>query len=580
MDKDFSDNNAGTVTVSLTCDSGTVTNTDPTATETDDAEFKVDGFTPGDTCDASEGSAPAGYTKDESDCQNLVLGTDTSCKITNTLNSTTITVDKDFSDNNAGTVTVSLTCDSGTVTNTDPTATETDDAEFKVDGFTPGDTCDASEGSAPAGYTKDESDCQNLVLGTDTSCKITNTLNSTTITVDKDFSDNNAGTVTVSLTCDSGTVTNTDPTATETDDAEFKVDGFTPGDTCDASEGSAPAGYTKDESDCQNLVLGTDTSCKITNTLNSTTITVDKDFSDNNAGTVTVSLTCDSGTVTNTDPTATETDDAEFKVDGFTPGDTCDASEGSAPAGYTKDESDCQNLVLGTDTSCKITNTLNSTTITVDKDFSDNNAGTVTVSLTCDSGTVTNTDPTATETDDAEFKVDGFTPGDTCDASEGSAPAGYTKDESDCQNLVLGTDTSCKITNTLNSTTITVDKDFSDNNAGTVTVSLTCDSGTVTNTDPTATETDDAEFKVDGFTPGDTCDASEGSAPAGYTKDESDCQNLVLGTDTSCKITNTLNSTTITVDKDFSDNNAGTVTVSLTCDSGRCEHRSDRYRDR
>ena len=72
----------------------------------------------------------------------------------------------------------------------------------------------------------------------------------------------------------------------------------------------------------------------------------------------------------------------------------------------------------------------------------------------------------------------------------------------------------------------------------------------MTDTDNTATETDDAEFKVDGFTPGDTCDASEGSAPAGYSKNESDCQNLVLGTDTSCKIT-TRRPTTITVDKDF-----------------------------
>ena len=36
------------MTVTLTCESGTVTDTDNTATESDDAEFKVDGFTPGD----------------------------------------------------------------------------------------------------------------------------------------------------------------------------------------------------------------------------------------------------------------------------------------------------------------------------------------------------------------------------------------------------------------------------------------------------------------------------------------------------------------------------------------------------
>ena len=116
---------------------------------------------------------------------------------------------------------------------------------------------------------------------------------------------------------------------------------------------------------------------------------------------------------------------------------------------------------------------------------------------------------------------------------------------------MLGTDTSCQIVNTT-TTTITVDKDFSDDGSGQVTILLTCESGTVTDTDNTATESDDAEFKVDGFTPGDTCDASEGPAPTGYSKNESDCQDLVLGTDTSCQIVNTT-TTTITVDKDFSD---------------------------
>ena len=101
------------------------------------------------------------------------------------------------------------------------------------------------------------------------------------------------------------------------------------------------------------------------------------------------------------------------------------------------------------------------------------------MTLTCDSGHGDRHDDTATESDDAEFKVEGFTPGDTCDASEGSAPAGYSKNESDCQDLVLGTDTSCQIVNTT-TTTITVDKDFSDDGTGEVTVTLTCESGTVT----------------------------------------------------------------------------------------------------
>ena len=307
----------------------------------------------------------------------------------------------------------------------------------------------------------------------------------TSITVDKDFSDDGPGEVTVTLTCDSGDVTEDDNTATESDDAEFTVDGFTPGDTCDASEGGAPSGYTKDESDCEDLVLGTDTSCQIVNTT-TTSITVDKDFSDDGSGEVTVTLTCDSGDVTEDDNTATETDDAEFTVDGFTPGDTCDASEGAAPAGYTKDESDCEDLVLGTDTSCQIVNTT-TTSITVDKDFSDDGPGEVTVTLTCDSGDATQDDIHGDG--DRRRRVHGrwVHPGDTCDASEGGAPSGYTKDESDCEDLVLGTDTSCQIVNTT-TTSITVDKDFSDDGSGEVTVTLTCDSGDVTEDDNTATE--------------------------------------------------------------------------------------------
>jgi hypothetical protein len=295
----------------------------------------------------------------------------------NTLNSATITVEKDFSDDSSGEVTVSLTCESGDVTETDNTATETDDAEFLVEEFTAGDTCDASEGAAPAGYTKDESDCQNLVLGTDTSCEIVNTLNSATITVKKDFSDNSTDSVTVSLDCGAGvtvTAQGGDNTASEADPVEFTVDGFTASTRCDASE-TAPAGYTKDESDCQdvdpNAAAAADRECTIVNTKNpggggggggggddSTSITVDKDFSDDSGGEVTVTLDCGTATVTTVDGTATETDDAEFTVTGLDGDDTCTASEGAAPDGYTKNETDCMNFDPESKTSCTIVNTL------------------------------------------------------------------------------------------------------------------------------------------------------------------------------------------------------------------------------
>ena len=289
----------------------------------------------------------------------------------------------------------------------------------------------------------------------------------------------------------------------------------------------------------------TNASCTFRNEVSSASITVDKDFSDDSSGEVTVSLDCGTATETTVDGTATESDDAEFTVVGFDGDDVCTATEGSAPSGYTKNESDCQSFDPESKTSCQIVNTLNSAVVNVAKDFSPDNAnGSVTVSLDCGQGVnVVNDDTSATDADTADFTVEGFTSSTVCSASEGQAPAGYTKDESGCQSIdpeQVGVGAECTIVNTLNSATITVDKDFSDDSSsGEVTVDLTCESGTVTDTDATATESDDAEFLVEGFTVGDTCDATEGSAPSGYTKDESDCQDLVLGTDTSCQIVNT-----------------------------------------
>ena len=149
------------------------------------------------------------------------------------------------------------------------------------------------------------------------------------------------------------------------------------------------------------------------------------------------------------------------------------------------------------------------------------------MTLTCDSGDVTEDDNTATRVGRrASSRSTGFAPGDTCDASEGGAPAGYTKDESDCEDLVLGTDTSCQIVNTT-TTSITVDKDFSPNAAGEVTVTLTCESGDVTEDDNTATEADPGRVhRREVYVTATRCDASEGTAPAGYTKNESDCQDV------------------------------------------------------
>ena len=71
----------------------------------------------------------------------------------------------------------------------------------------------------------------------------------------------------------------------------------------------------------------------------------------------------------------------------------------------------------------------------------------------------------------------------------------------------------------------TVYKDFSDNNGASVSVSLSCSSGTVTNNPQQASESSPAVFSIAGANAGATCTAVENSVPAGYTADESDCQN-------------------------------------------------------
>jgi hypothetical protein len=114
---------------------------------------------------------------------------------------------------------------------------------------------------------------------------------------------------------------------------------------------------------------------------------------------------------------------------------------------------------------------------------------------------------------------------------------GYLVDESGCQDgdAING---SCTIINTLNSGSFTVNKDFTDGNSSSVSISLSCTSGTVTNSPQFASEFSSAVFAVEGFDPGTTCTATEGNPPAGYLVDETDCQDsdVING---SCTIVNT-----------------------------------------
>jgi hypothetical protein len=134
--------------------------------------------------------------------------------------------------------------------------------------------------------------------------------------------------------------------------------------------------------------------------------------------------------------------------------------------------------------------------------------------------------------------VSGANPvGTTCTATE-TVPAGYTANQAGCAAVTPGG--SCTITNTLNligGNTITVNKDFTDNNAAAVSVSLSCTSGSVVATPRNASESAPAVFTVNGALAGATCTATE-SIPAGYAASQANCASVPLGG--SCTITNAL----------------------------------------
>jgi hypothetical protein len=84
----------------------------------------------------------------------------------------------------------------------------------------------------------------------------------------------------------------------------------------------------------------------------------------------------------------------------------------------------------------------------------------------------------------------------------------------------------------------TVYKDYSDNNTDSVSVTLSCSSGTVTNSPQWASEAAPAVFTIEGAASNATCTATETSVATGYTKDESDCQNRAING--SCTLINIL----------------------------------------
>src|SRR6185503_19747394 len=161
--KVFSDDNAAHVSISLSCDSRTVSNSPQNASDETTiggapALFTVTGYTGDPTCTATE-TVPAGYTASGTPtgtCQATLTSAGT-CTITNTATSASFTVHKVFSDDNAADVSISLSCDSGTVSNSPQNASDETTiggapALFTVTGYTGDPTCTTTE-TVPAGYT-------------------------------------------------------------------------------------------------------------------------------------------------------------------------------------------------------------------------------------------------------------------------------------------------------------------------------------------------------------------------------------------------------------------------------------------
>jgi hypothetical protein len=578
VNKTYDDDNETAVLITLTCTGDTIIADDTLdAAPGAPAEFDVSGFDVDDTCTATESGVPAGYTTDNTDCVEVNIEDPGECTIANTLNTGGFTVNKDFSDDNTATVSVTATCSSGTVTNNPQLASEAAPAVFTVEGFEPGATCTATEGTAPTGYTSDETDCQDQDP-IDGSCTITNTQDSVTFTVNKDFDDDNTASVDVSLSCtdvDPADITVNDGTASEASPAGFTVSNFPfGGTTCTATE-VEPAGYTAVSTTCQDDIgLATNGECTITNQQDPVTFTVNKDFDDDNTAAVSVSLSCtdvDPADITVNDGSASEASPASFTVNDFPfGGTTCTATE-VEPAGYTAVSTTCQDDIgLATDGECTITNVANTGTFTVRKIWTDDSQGDVSVTATCTAPAIVLNNPQlAGGSGSAIFNVSRVTESTTCTATE-AVPQGYEADISDCQDgdPING---GCAITNTptaVDRATFRVTKDFTDDNTAGVEVLISCNTGLPLDQSKVITEATHVEFVVGDFDPGEMdCDVFE-VVPNGYsptytagfdtegdaiiTDDAEGCHfDDVVGGDFTCHIVNTPDPVDVVIIKDW-----------------------------
>jgi hypothetical protein len=334
--------------------------------------------------------------------------------------------------------------------------------------------------------------------------------------------------------------------------ATFLVSNFPwDGTSCWATE-EVPAGYEQSATTCGAAGMGTIAvfpgvmlslpACTITNRPTEAVFTIGKTFDDGNAGLgVAVTPVCTDddggGTITYTPAggTAFQNTDVDVTVKYFHANAECGATE-VEPQGYTQDNlpagQDCQSdwgISDGQGNSCELYNELNTATWRVDKDFTDNNPGTVTMTLVCSSGDVS--DPVViTEGNPQSLNVLGFNTGDygptSCSVVESNLPNdGYMEIGStpDCdvdpvahEGVYLG----CLKTNepTLRAT-FNVNKIFDDNNPMDVAVTLSCDTGIPLEQTKIISQGSPVEFVIVDFDSGELdCDITE-VVPLGYSEE-------------------------------------------------------------
>jgi hypothetical protein len=173
---------------------------------------------------------------------------------------------------------------------------------------------------------------------------------------------------------------------------------------------------------------------------------------------------------------------------------------------------------------------------TVYKDFSDNSSSSVSISLSCTSGTITNNPQNASEASPAVFNILDAAPGAVCQAIENPVPPGYTKDEWDCQQGHPLNEW-CVIVNNANTANFLVGISYSDNSDALAKVELQCTNGNVNATHLYASPGNPAVFEVTGFS-GDPDCASTEEVPDGYVADQSNCQGVPLLAVGECSMVN------------------------------------------